>query len=169
VKEELLSISASTQRSEYISTQKLLLTPRAIEDLCFAPLQMQRPRSPHGVKAIRPTEHSYPIFYDIRDDDTSIASTPFSSNSTGSSAEILTSLEHNWLPVYVKTAHSVSAELAAFPMVPQNFPDCSFQNIAAAEVTTNRIFFKRFDGDVLNQIPLHYRHGVSPIHANLKD
>ena len=169
VREDHLLKSTSTQRSEYTPIQQASAHYKGYQRLYFAPLQWQPSGSPHGVKQGQPAKFSYLIVHDIRDDDTPFASTPFSSNSTGSYADLSTTSGHTWHRVYVKTTHSVLAELGAFPMVQQHFPDSSLQTIVAADPAAGRIFFERFDGRVLNQIRLHNHHGVSPIVANRKD
>ncbi|KAL9126119.1 MAG: hypothetical protein Q9217_004780 [Psora testacea] len=167
--EEPFPMSAAVHRSGYLPMQLASAHFQGYWSLYFAPLQWQRPDTSHGMKPVQPAEYSYPIVHDIRDDGTPFAPTPFSSNSTGLYAKIVTSSGPNWQRVYVKTAHSVPAELGAFPMVRQWFPNGSVQTIAAAEPATGRIFFGRFDGDVLNQISLRYHHGLGPIKANPKD
>ena len=177
-----LTTSANTRKIKTCSIrvrEESLLIPTTMKQasahfkgysrLYFAPLQWQRPETSYGNKPVQSAEYSYPIVHNIREDDTSFASSPFSSNSTGFYAEILTSSTHNWQRVYVKTAQSVQAELGAFPMVQQYFHSGSVQTIAAAEPAMDRIFFERFDGDVLNQIRLHYHHGLGPIKTNLID
>ena len=108
-------------------------------------------------------EQSFPAVYGIRDEDTTTPLTRFSSNSKGSHAEILTSSNLGWQPVYIKTAQSVPNELAALPSVRYHFPRESVQILAAAQPALGRLFFQRFTGETLNETRLRYRHGQGPV------
>ena len=104
-------------------------------------------------------EQPFPAVYEIRNEDTAITLTRFSSNSNGLNANILTSANLGWQPVYIKHAESVPEELAALPFFLYHFPKESVQVLAAAQPARRRLFFQRFTGETLNEIRLRYCHG----------
>jgi len=137
------------------------------QGLYFTPLQ--RRAAPLGplTDSILHLEQSFPAVFDIRDEDTAITLTRFSSNSKGSNADILTSANLGWQPVYIKDAQSVPDELAALPSVRYHFPKESVQVLAAAQPALRRLFFRRFTGETLNEIRLRYCHGQGIIRKDI--
>lgn len=111
------------------------------QGLYFTPLQRRAaPLGPLSDLTLH-LEQSFPAVYDIRNKDTAITLTRFSSNSKGSNADILTSANLGWQPVYIKHAEAVPEELAALPSVLDHFPKESVQVLAAAQPARRRLFF----------------------------
>jgi len=162
------STTTAIHRSGYSHVQQVSAHLKGYWRLDFAPLQWQRPAISPGIKPAQRTEYSHPIVHKIKEDDTSLAPTPFSSKSTGFYAKILASSGQNWQRVYVKTSQSIPAELGAFPMVQRYFPIECVQIIAAAEPACGRIFFERFDGGTFNEIRFRYHQGLGPVNDNLE-
>ena len=130
--------------------------------LYFTPLQRRAAPLRPFTDSILHLEQSFPAVYHIRGEDTTTL-TRFSSNSKGSHADVLTSANLGWQPVYIKEAQSVPNELAALPSVRHHFPKESMQILAAAQPALQRLFFQRFTGETLNEIRLRYCHGQGPV------
>ncbi len=131
--------------------------------LYFTPLQRREAPLRPITESILHLEQSFPTVSDIRGEDNTIPLTRFSSNSKGSHADVLTSENIGWQPVYIKEAQSVYDELAAFPAVQYHFPRESVQVLAAAQPALQRLFFQRFTGETLNEIRLRYCRDQGPI------
>ena len=75
--------------------------------------------------------------------------------------------DRTWQQVYIKNSNSVLREVEVLSSVKQYFPVESVQTVLAVDEVKKDVFFKRFPGEVLNEIRLQYHHGQSILHGDL--
>ncbi|RAQ98581.1 haloacid dehalogenase domain-containing protein hydrolase [Stemphylium lycopersici] len=86
---------------------------------------------------------------------------PFTSNSEGRFGAIRFGRNLEWRKVFVKKASHTSDELDALSEVSRYFPPGSVQQLLAADTSTEQLFFKKFEGKMLNTVRLEYHYGTS--------
>ncbi|KAL2037669.1 hypothetical protein N7G274_009614 [Stereocaulon virgatum] len=146
------------QQSSLVSAKDASGHSMGYRGLYLLPLQWRASAFCPEIGLFPQGEQLCPTVCGIQNEDTVLAISHFSSNSTGSYAEILTSDRLDWQKVYIKSADSVPDELAALPLVQYYFPRENVQVLAAAQPDLQRIFFQRFIGETLNDTRLRYHY-----------
>lgn len=102
----------------------------------------------------------------VLEDPIELSRTAFTSNFKGRYADIMRSMDQTWHQVYIKNSVSAMLEVELLSSVRQYVPAETVQTVLAVDRGTRDIFFKRFQGETLNEIRLRYHRGKSPIHEH---
>lgn len=159
----------SSYMSSPVGARRAAENTKGYRDMILGPLCPQKCTTSAKDNLRWPASPSYAKANMIRGDPTELRRTAFSSNSNGRYADIMRNTDQTWQQVYIKNSTSALLEVEVLQSLRQYFPVETIQIVLAVDEHKRDIFFKRFQGETLNEVRLRYYHGQSPVSDHLEE